>query len=300
MASHVIARPAHGDWYRPLLAITTVLALCVIDMGAYVRLTDAGLGCPDWPGCYGQMLVPDHAADIGRAWREMIHRYAAGGLGMAIVALAIAAWHRSRSAISWLATGLIGLVALQALLGMWTVTELLKPTIVTAHLLGGMLIWTALVVLCRREFGGTGGIGDAGGTGASRWRWLGRLAFATVLTQIALGGWVSSHYAGLACPDFPTCPGGWWPENAAAAIQWFHRLGALAVLVIVGGYALALSRTIGQRRFGLVIVLALSFQLALGVANVVLQLPLTLAVAHNLGAALLLGSVTTSLVGGRP
>ncbi|MFY9327799.1 MAG: COX15/CtaA family protein [Georgfuchsia sp.] len=292
MAADVIAPLARNDLYRPLLVFATALALCVVGLGAYVRLTDAGLGCPDWPGCYGHMLVPDSAADSGRAWREMIHRYAAGSLGLLILALTLAAWRRPnyRSERPWMETGLCGLVAMQALLGMWTVTELLKPVIVTIHLLGGMLVWTLLVVMCRREYA-TGKDGE--------WQGLGAIAAAAVLIQIVLGGWVSSHYAGLACPDFPTCHGGWWPDGVAASIHWAHRLGAMTVLALVGTYAVALLRIPARRWFGWAISAALAIQLALGIANVLLGLPLSLGVSHNLGAALLLAAVTISLAGRR-
>lgn len=280
-----------GDPYRPLLPVALTVAFCVIGLGAYVRLTDAGLGCPDWPGCYGQVFgVPDNAADLGRAWREMIHRYLAGILGLLVFALAVAAWRRRKHAVPWLATGLCGLLAMQALLGMWTVTELLKPAVVTAHLLGGMLTWTVLVVLAWREF--------APDQPAQLPR-IGYWTLAAVLVQIALGGWVSSHYAGLACPDFPACRGNWWPVGLAETIQWNHRLGALAVLLLAGGYAAMLLRRPAWRKFGVAIALALSAQLALGAANVWLQLPLPLAVAHNLGAALLLATIVASLSGRR-
>lgn len=288
MAADVIAPLSRANFYRPLLVLATLLALCVVGLGAYVRLTDAGLGCPDWPGCYGHMLVPDHATDIGRAWREMIHRYAAGSLGLLILALTLAAWYRPQSRVArpWMETGLCGLVVMQALLGMWTVTELLKPVIVTAHLLGGMLTWTLLAVLCRREY--------ANGND-SEWRGLGCVALAAVLLQIVLGGWVSSHYAGLACPDFPTCQGGWWPDNVAASIHWAHRLGAVAVLAVVGAYSYVLLRTPAQRSFGLAITALLAIQLALGISNILLGLPLPVGVSHNLGAALLLATVAVSL-----
>ncbi|CAG4883794.1 Heme A synthase, cytochrome oxidase biogenesis protein Cox15-CtaA [Georgfuchsia toluolica] len=288
MAADVIVPLSRSDLYRPLLLLATVLALSVVGLGAYVRLTDAGLGCPDWPGCYGHLLVPDHADDIGRAWREMIHRYAAGSLGLLILALTFAAWQRpqSRFARPWLETGLCGLVVIQALLGMWTVTELLKPVIVTAHLLGGMLSWAVLIVLCRREYA----IGNSG-----KWQGLGAVTAATVLGQIILGGWVSSHYAGLACPDFPACQGSWWPDGAAASIHWVHRLGAIVVLAIVGTYAFVLLRTPTQRPFGLTIAAALVIQLALGISNVLFRLPLSIGVFHNLGAALLLATVAVSL-----
>lgn len=288
MAADVIAPLPRTDLYRPLLVLATVLAIGVVGLGAYVRLTDAGLGCPDWPGCYGHMLVPDHAADIGRAWREMIHRYAAGSLGLLILALTLAAWQRpqSRFARPWLETSLCGLVVMQALLGMWTVTEMLKPVIVTAHLLGGMLTWTMLAILCRREYAN----GNNG-----KWSGLGAVTAIAVLLQISLGGWVSSHYAGLACPGFPSCHGSWWPDGVAASIHWFHRLGAVAVLALAGTYAFVLLRTPTQRPFGLAIAALLAIQLALGISNILLGLPLPVGVSHNIGAALLLATVAVSL-----
>ena len=290
MVADVTTAPAHSGVYRSLLLLATALALCVVGLGAYVRLTDAGLGCPDWPGCYDHLLVPDHAVDAGRAWREMIHRYAAGSLGLLILGLTVAAWRRPPHRDAWLATGLCALVGLQALMGMWTVTELLQPVIVTAHLLGGLLVWTTLVVLCRREFGARG----SGG-----WRRLGGFALAAALVQVALGGWVASNYAGLACADSLVCADGWWPQTTAAAIQWAHRLGAAAVLMIAGSYAFVLMQKPAQRPFGLFIAIALIMQIALGIANVILRLPLPLALAHNLGAALLLASIAAALSGRR-
>ncbi|HTZ00590.1 MAG TPA: COX15/CtaA family protein [Rhodocyclaceae bacterium] len=284
--AHLAAAPVRLAPYRPLLLAAAMLSLCVVGLGAYVRLTDAGLGCPDWPGCHGH-LVPEQAADAGRAWREMIHRYAAGTLGLLIFALAGAAWRRPRRGLPRLETALAGLVVAQALLGMWTVTGLLAPAIVTAHLLGGMLTWTLLVVLVRREFAAPG---PAIGGRYGHW------TLAVLLGQVALGGWVSSHYAGLACPDFPTCLGSWWPTAPPAWLHWLHRLGALAVLAVAGGYAAALLRRPAARAFGLAVALALAMQLALGIGNVLLRLPLPLAVAHNLGAAILLATVAATIV----
>ncbi|HTY03479.1 MAG TPA: COX15/CtaA family protein [Rhodocyclaceae bacterium] len=290
MADGLTIRSGFGDLYRPLLAASTALTICVIGLGAYVRLTDAGLGCPDWPGCYGHLVVPEHAADVGRAWREMIHRYAAGSLGLLIICLTGAAWLRNarRLAPPWPAIGLSGLVVVQALLGMWTVTELLRPIVVTAHLLGGMLLWTLLVALCRIEFG----------TAAqAKVTPLGVVALAAAMVQVALGGWVSSHYAGLACPDFPACPGGWIPDDTPAGIQWLHRLGALVAVAAVSSYAAVLIRSAATRRLGIAIAAALGVQLTLGIANVLLRLPLPLAVAHNLGAAALLATLAWATAG---
>jgi cytochrome c oxidase assembly protein subunit 15 len=299
--------------YRRLLPFAALLALVIVGLGAWVRLSDAGLGCPDWPGCYGQWLgVPEHAADAGKAWKEMVHRYFAGTLGLAIFALCLIAW-RQRARISpILPTVLAGIVVLQALLGMWTVTLLLKPLVVSAHLLGGMttlalLVWLNLRSLPLKERAEVGmGLRAAA-----------LLALLAVVAQIALGGWVSSNYAALACPDFPTCQGVWLPTmdfgpaytlhrqlgqtaegtllstTALTAIHWSHRLGALAVALIAGGLGLSLSRRPGWRAYGALLLALLILQIGLGIANVLLGLPLPLAVGHNLGAALLLAAVVT-------
>ena len=312
--------------YRRLLLIATLLAFAVIALGAYVRLSDAGLGCPDWPGCYGHWLgvpeaaheqqaavqaYPDHPVDAGKAWKEMLHRYLAGTLGLLILTLSLLAWRqeiRSRQSPA-LPTMLLGVVGLQAALGMWTVTLLLKPVIVTLHLIGGMTTLSLLagMAVARREARPAATVGAVT-------RLLAALALLAIIAQIALGGWVSSNYAALACPDFPTCQGQWQPEMdfahafslhrelgqtadgqllplaALTAIHWSHRLGALVVALIVGALAVALIRE-GEDRWrlwGAVLLSLLLAQIGLGVANVLLSLPLALAVIHNLGAAGLL------------
>ncbi|HXE37996.1 MAG TPA: COX15/CtaA family protein, partial [Azonexus sp.] len=298
----------------------------VIALGAYVRLSDAGLGCPDWPGCYGHWLgVPDAAheqlaahqaypgkpVDSAKAWKEMVHRYFAGTLGLLILALCLLAWRSElrRRQSPTLPTLLLAIVGIQAALGMWTVTLLLKPVIVTLHLLGGMATLSLLVGLALSNRPSTPA--DALGAGT---RWLAAIALFAVFVQIALGGWVSSNYAALACPEFPLCQGQWRPAmefgpafslhrelgqtaagellpfEALTAIHWTHRLGALVVAGLAATLAVVLRRT-GERRWrnwgGLLFGLLLA-QIALGVANVLLALPLGLAVAHNLGAAALL------------
>jgi cytochrome c oxidase assembly protein subunit 15 len=295
---------------RPLLLVTTCLAFAVVILGAYVRLSDAGLGCPDWPGCYGQLspwhageqIAAAHAVDpLGpvshaKAWKEMLHRYLAGTLGMLILGIALLAWRRLPPPRRVLPSLLLALVVFQALLGMWTVTQQLKPLVVAAHLLGGMATLAVLAWLLLRE----------------RFRsWqtdapvkLARGLLLLVLLQIALGGWVSANYAALACPDFPTCLGAWWPQadfaagfslkhplgglNAAAltAIHLLHRLGALLVLAGVFLLAARLLRT-SAGAAAVLLVIAIS-QFLLGVGNVLLGLPLPVAVAHNAGAACLL------------
>ncbi len=315
--------------YRRLLLAATLLAFAVIALGAYVRLSDAGLGCPDWPGCYGHWLgVPDEAHEhlaaqqayperpvqTAKAWKEMVHRYFAGTLGLLILAICLLAWrpdHRKRQSPA-LPTLLLGIVALQAALGMWTVTLRLKPMIVTLHLLGGMTTLALLVAMSIRETG----YAPADDGSGQRLRLPVAIALLAVVAQITLGGWVSSNYAALACPDFPTCQGQWQPPmdfeqaftlhrelgftgdgrllsgEALTAIHWTHRLGALAVLLAVGTLALVLLRAPHRRwrPWGMALLGLLALQIGLGIANVLLSLPLVLAVAHNLGAACLLST----------
>ena len=317
--------------YRRLIVLATLLALGVIALGAYVRLSDAGLGCPDWPGCYGQLLgvpaaaheqaaalqaFPDQPVEPHKAWKEMAHRYLAASLGVLIALIALVAW-RYRRALRQspaLPMALVAVVIAQALLGMWTVTLRLKPLIVSAHLLGGMSTLALLVWLLLRQRAPHENTAAAAGDR----RPLATLALLAVIVQIALGGWVSSNYAALACSDFPTCQGGWLPSmdfaqafalhrelgqgadgallsNAAlTAIHWAHRVGALAVTATVGALAWTLSRRPPWRRWAALLAAILLAQLGLGVANVLLALPLPLAVAHNAGAAALL-SVTLAL-----
>ncbi len=310
--------------YRKLVLFAACFTFIVVVVGAYVRLADAGLGCPDWPGCYGHLIgVPDKAheltkaelafgqqVDAGRAWKEMFHRYLAGILGLLILAIAVLAW-RQRAALRqspFLASSLVVLVLFQAALGMWTVTMLLKPVIVTLHLLGGMATLGLLAWLALRQMS----LGGPGAAPLPRLRPWAALGLIIVIIQIALGGWVSTNYAALACVDFPTCHGEWLPQmdfvhgfqfvrelgvtaagaelpyEALTAIHWVHRVGALVTLVYVGGLALAVLRTPGLALLGAGLLAILLLQAGLGVANVILSLPLTVAAAHNGGAALLL------------
>ena len=314
--------------YRLLLVLATLVTLCVISLGAYVRLSDAGLGCPDWPGCYGHLIgvpdtpheqfaamqaFPNSPVEMHKAWKEMAHRYLAGSLGLLILALAGLAWkHRKHLQQSpWAATALVVIVSLQALLGMWTVTLQLKPVIVSAHLLGGMSTLALLVwmLLSRKPE-----MNDKAAVAPSPFmlRFLAALSLLAVILQIALGGWVSSNYAALACNDFPTCLGAWRPEmdfdtafslhrelgrtaagdflpgTALIAIHWSHRVGALIVALLTGSLAFILLRQSVWRGWGLLLGMTLLAQIALGIANVVMYLPLSIAVAHNTGAAILL------------
>jgi cytochrome c oxidase assembly protein subunit 15 len=289
---------------RALSVLAAALALVVVVVGAYVRLSDAGLGCPDWPLCYGRPLPAD-IADAGahaKAWKEMAHRYLAGTLGLLIAALAIAAWRARRSRA--LAIALVVLVLVQATLGKWTVTMLLKPAIVSAHLLGGMATLALLIWLALSQWP------HAADPRTRRLRAVAAAAIAVLAVQIALGGWVSANYAALACPDLPLCrgqvrppmdfanafhvvrelgrtgEGELLPLEALTAIHWTHRAFALVALVAVLVAAARAGRIL--RCLALALCALALLQFGLGIANVALGLPLALAAAHNALAALLL------------
>jgi cytochrome c oxidase assembly protein subunit 15 len=312
--------------YRALVLVTTCLAFIVVTVGAYVRLMDAGLGCPDWPGCYGEVSPAHAASDIAgavaaqggehgpvslrKAWKEMFHRYLAGTLGLLILAITVVTWRRRAAlrASPGLPVALLALVILQAALGMWTVTLLLKPVIVTLHLLGGMATLALLGWLSLRQLS----VRSPGLPRASRLRIMAAAALAVLITQIALGGWVSSNYAALACVDFPTCHNEWIPQmdfehgfqlvrelgrtaagthlayEALTAIHWTHRIGAVLTVLVVGALCIGLLRVRDTAGYGVMLALVLAIQVALGIANVLAGLPLAIAVAHNAGAALLL------------
>ncbi len=287
-----------------LAIMAAILAWGVVALGAYVRLSDAGLGCPDWPGCYGhigvpsapaaQAAFPDRPLEAPKAWKEMAHRYGAGTLGVLIVAVFV------RSRVERLPPALpailLGLVVFQALLGRWTVTELLQPAIVTAHLLGGMAVLALLAWLAFSR-GGVGGVAEGG------LRFWAGAGLALVAAQIALGGWTSSHYAALICGEGLGCRGAWVPEmdfaagfslagvpsgEGLTAIHWSHRLGALAVVGTLAPLGVRLLRTAGLGGWGVLLLGLLGVQVGLGIANVALGLPLAAAVLHNAVAALLL------------
>jgi heme a synthase len=279
------------------------LTFVVVVVGAYVRLSDAGLGCPDWPLCYGRP-VPDAGEDV-RAWKEMVHRWLAGTLGLLLFALLVVAWRTRQSRA--LATAMAALVVFQAALGMWTVTMLLKPVIVTAHLLGGMTLLALLVWFCLERFH------LVAAPEARALRGAAAIALSAVAAQIALGGWVSANYAALACPDLPLCvghvlppmdftngfhmvrelgrtdEGELLPQPALIAIHWSHRMFALFVLAVVAWAAMRASKL--YRALGLSIGALLLLQFSLGIANVAFSVPLALAAAHNAGAAALLASL---------
>ena len=356
--------------------LAVALAACVIVFGAFVRLSNAGLSCPDWPTCYGKAAWPthvdqvtDHAAtairpvDPSKAWREQFHRMIAGTLGVLVLALALLAtrkrpqgWlhvigaslavaiaiplymrgmHVVASALAlfgellllvgvirWsnvdlarVSTLTLAVIIFQALLGMWTVTWLLKPVVVMAHLLGGLLTFSLLVWMAWRATDIPIRIANA-----AKLRRLLIVGLVLLGVQIALGGWTSANYAALACgTDFPKCAGQWWPAHdfregfvlwrgigvdyeggildnqARIAIQLAHRLMAVLVFGHLLALAIRLLRSPGLRGWGSLLGILLFAQVGLGIANVVLSLPLHLAVLHNAGATALLFVLVTLL-----
>lgn len=319
--------PAPTAGERAVALIGIALGALVVVLGAYTRLVDAGLGCPDWPGCYGFLTVPagpealaaaearfpDAPVEPGKAWPEMVHRYFASGLGLWAFALLALAWRRTGAAAGQpaapgrgLPIALVLLVIVQGAFGAWTVTLKLWPQVVTAHLLGGFatlgLLWVhALRLAAVPPPRPRPGLGMAA-------RWV----IAVVVMQVALGGWTSSNYAALACPDFPLCHGRLVPEmdfakgfdvfqdigpnylggalssEARISIQVTHRLGACVTLLAVAWLAWRVGGALGWGLAGAVLA-----QFALGIANVWLQLPLAIATLHNAGAAVLLLALLT-------
>ncbi|MGX5729308.1 COX15/CtaA family protein [Pseudoxanthomonas beigongshangi] len=363
------ARPVLYRHFHRIAWLAVGLALCVIIFGAFVRLSNAGLSCPDWPTCYGRATWPqsthevvDHAAsairpfETHKAWREQVHRHIAATLGMLVLILSLLAARRRRFGIAtillasaFVATAIplymhgehvaasvlaiigeavllfaalrwsnldlarvsvltLAVIIFQALLGMWTVTWLLKPIVVMGHLLGGLTTFALLVWMAWRATDQPIRLGDA----LSLRRWvIGGLILLGI--QIALGGWVSANYAAVACGlDFPKCVGRWWPPAdfsegfvlwrgigvdyeggvldgaSRIAIQMTHRIMAVIVALYVLGLGVRLFRTPGMRGWATLLVLLILAQFTLGILNVKLNLPLHVAVAHNAGAVLLL------------
>lgn len=313
-----------------------LLAFVVIVLGSYVRLSDAGLGCPDWPGCYGQIFAPDDIEEITRAkimypdsvvdsskaWKEMLHRYLASALGLLIISLAFIAWkNKSRfSQLAYISFALVVLVVFQGLLGMWTVTLLLKPTIVTLHLLTGLLTLSILAWLVLKQLRCTQLIANQKIRLTKYLSLWAKLSLFILVLQIFLGGWTSTNYAALYCPDFPTCQGEWWPDsNFAEAYNFFntsainyeggvlsnsagvtvhvmHRLGAVITFIALSGFAITImvkTKIKYLRRLAAFMILVLLVQISLGIANVLLHLPMPTAVAHNAVAGVLLITLVT-------
>ncbi|MDP1698647.1 MAG: COX15/CtaA family protein [Xanthomonadaceae bacterium] len=367
--------PLHRHFHR-IAWLAVALATGVIVFGAFVRLSHAGLSCPDWPTCYGQAAWPTHDHEISAAneafarpveahktWREQFHRHIAATLGVLVLVLALLARRADKGVWEVLAASgavavsialymnthyiassvlaAIGEVALlglalraapeplarlapltlaviifQALLGMWTVTWLLKPVVVMGHLLGGLATFSLLLTMAWRSTAGR----DMPRADLARirpWLWI---ALAVLVLQIALGGWTSANYAALACgADFPTCQGRWWPNHdfqqgfvlwrgigvdyeggvldgpARVAIHLAHRIMAGVASLVLLATAMRLIRSSGLAMWGWLLVVVLFAQIGLGISNVVLGLPLWVAVAHNAGALVLLAIVVSLL-----
>ena len=316
--------------------IATCLAYVVVLLGAYTRLGDAGLGCPDWPGCYGHISVPKHVDDVSlanqaypdrpveaaKAWKEMTHRYFAGTLGLLVFALGILAIrkrHEPGQAFK-LPLFLMVWIIFQALLGMWTVTIKLNPTIVMSHLMGGMTTLSVLWWLSLRS-GRLFKNEQVVSTDLSALKTPALVGLIIVVFQVMLGGWTSANYAALHCNEFPTCTGGQYfpPMNftegftlwhgtehnfeygilsneARIAIHTTHRIGAVITFLFMYWLGLKIFLTQAYRPIkiaGIALLAIVSLQFILGVSNVLLSLPLLVAVAHNGGGALLLLTLVT-------
>ena len=308
-------------YFKKLLLLATITAFCLVVLGAYVRLSDAGLGCPDWPGCFGTLSVPESQSAIenaelnfpsqhietAKAWKEMIHRYIAGFLGLMILLIGIISYKNKKilRVNPIVPYAIVLLVIFQALLGMWTVTLLLKPIVVSAHLIGGMTTLGLLTFVTHRYWGKIQ-------TNILKYKheiFLVRFSLFVLFIQIFLGGWTSTNYAGLACTDFPTCHGNLIPNlnfNDAfdlfrdlgklsdgsplplavfETIQWIHRLGALITWLFFGYLASVILKYKTMRSLGYILLFVITAQFIVGVANLLLHLPIILAVIHTLGAA---------------
>lgn len=310
---------------KRLAGFGVLFALLVVSVGAYTRLADAGLGCPDWPGCYGFLTVPDQAEEISlaetrypdapvefvKAWWEMGHRYVAGSLLLLVFAMFVLAFKgRKEHTPIGLLSALLLIISCQAAFGAWTVTLKLWPQVVTAHLLGGFTTLSLIWLIFVRQ----GGARQLT-TGLQAPTVLKRLALIVVVLQIALGGWVSSNYAALACWNFPACDatyvpnlelsqgfnllqdvgpnylGGLMESDARKTIHWIHRLGALVVLSVLVPLMVQVYRE--NRSLAVTIGLVLAAQIGLGILNVVWALPLINATLHNVVGALLLLTIVT-------
>ncbi|HEX7804270.1 MAG TPA: COX15/CtaA family protein [Pseudoxanthomonas sp.] len=379
---NLLARPAVYKHFHRFAWLAVALTLCVVVFGAFVRLSDAGLSCPDWPTCYGRAAWPqaasevnDHAAsairpfETHKAWREQVHRMLAGSLGVLVLLLAVLAARKRRYGIAQIvvasllvataiplymrgnhqaasALAIVGEVILlfaalrwsnvdlsrvgaltlaviifQALLGMWTVTWLLKPIVVMGHLLGGLTTFALLTWMAWRAIERPIIVVEA--IALKRWVIVGLVLLGL---QIALGGWVSANYAALSCgagswsaDNFPKCVGQWWPPHdfregfvlwrgvgvdyeggvldgaSRIAIQMAHRIVAVVLALYLLAFAVRLLRTPGMRGWSTALIVLVVSQVSLGILNVKLALPLHVAVAHNAGAALLLFALVSLL-----
>ncbi|WP_394129224.1 heme A synthase [Shewanella maritima] len=307
-----------------LIKLTLVFTLMVILMGAYTRLSDAGLGCPDWPGCYGQIIVPSDSDEISqaqnqfperkleqdKAWLEMIHRYIAGALGLMVLAILIMCL-RNKEAPKKLPMFISALIIFQAALGMWTVTMKLMPIVVMSHLIGGFSLFSLMLLLYLRNKK----IRIPGGDSYARqFAPLAMAGLLVLVVQIMLGGWTSSNYAALSCTTLPICEGDWLGNlqfakafspfqgdhpsfefgvldyPARMTIHVSHRIWGIvtAIVLLMLAIKLVKSHSSIMRNSAYVLLLLLTVQIGLGISNIVMHLPLGIAVSHNGGAALLL------------
>ncbi|MGJ0489582.1 signal recognition particle-docking protein FtsY [Methylobacter sp.] len=311
--------------FRKITLFSAVLALIVIVLEAYVRLSGAELGCPDWPGCYGQFVIsddadfksqtaqafPDKPLDIVKAWKQMSYRYLAAFLGIFIVLLALMSWRQKQARLATVVTSwsLVLLFGLQAALGLWIVKTQAMPIVVTGHLLLGMIIFWVLSWLYLRLNPLVSVSKSRTGPGN-----FARFAMLVLFLQIILGAWTSTNYAALACTGFPQCNGYWWPEadyqgalnlfnglitgysgvlsyDAQVAVHWLHRVGALVSFILLSLVMLsATSESYPKpvRKAGLLLSLLLFVQIALGIVSVKLAMPLWVVVTHNAFSALLM------------
>jgi cytochrome c oxidase assembly protein subunit 15 len=322
---HLDIRQNHA--VRKLVFVSILLALVVVTLGAYTRLTHAGLGCPDWPTCYGLIDVPETAEQIAiaeqaypqrpvepaKAWNEMIHRYFAGALGLLILAIACISFkNRTQGTPLRLPLLILIIVIFQAALGMWTVTMKLMPIVVMGHLLGGFTTLCLLFLLYLRLKPQRVNISDFS---IKKYGKFALLGIILLTLQIALGGWTSSNYAALSCVELPICQSGWQeqmnfensfnlipPERDSyefghlshderVTIHVVHRFGAIAITLYLTWLLLmiyAKAQTSTFKRSAVVVGLALITQVSLGVSNIWFSLPLSVAVGHNLVAACLM------------
>ncbi|KQN79262.1 cytochrome C oxidase subunit I [Duganella sp. Leaf61] len=320
--------------YRKLIWVSVFLTLDLIVFGAFTRLTDSGLGCPDWPGCYGaanpflahadivaaETLNPTGPVTVAKAWIEMIHRYLAMAIGVLIVAMMAQAWYQWRKSQGTrpeykpgMPTFLFFFVCLQGAFGAWTVTLKLQPVIVTIHLLLGMGLLALLVWYGGRQNQLISPVRTLSGspTAMRKIRWLAGISAVLLVVQIALGGWVSTNYATLACTDFPLCGGKLVPDMdfehgftlwrelgktaaghyipfaALTAIHWVHRNAGFIVALVAGYTAWRAWGNVVLHKTARYIAIVLAAQVATGLATIYFSFPLTIAVLHNAGAALL-------------
>jgi cytochrome c oxidase assembly protein subunit 15 len=308
--------------FRKLVWVTTFLTMDLVMFGGFTRLTDSGLGCPDWPGCYGtaspfvahaaihaaHALMPTGPVSMTKAWIEMLHRYFATAIGVLIIVQVVLAWAKRRQLqISpWWPTALLALICVQGAFGAWTVTLKLQPVIVTIHLLLGLTMLAMLGWLGARL------TPTPADPQAAPWQGAAVFGLILLIVQIALGGWVSTNYAVLACSDFPTCNGMWVPpmdfshgfhlwrqlgrtgdgevlsQDALVAIHWLHRTFAFVVVPYIAWLAWKLRRYAALRAPATGLLAVIVIQFVTGLSNIVLQWPLAIAVAHNGGSAVLL------------